>query len=337
MAAPSTPTNMLVQTGNIQNYITWDSAATATSYDVERSTDNITFASVATPTVTEYLDASVSPGIMYWYRVKAVNGDGPSAATDSQNIVPAQAGEMALLSIRRLAKERADMVNSSFISDVQWNSFINQAMFELYDLLTTVYEDYNKTEVTFTTVAGQDAYDLPNGVLYSGARPFYKILGVDIGLNSTPNGWVTANKFNFIDRNKYFYTITTAPPFGNGLEYRVVGNKLTFIPAPNSTLPIRMHYIPRLRQLLKDSDVSEIGISGWLEYVITRTAKYALDKEESDSTTLTQELLMLKQRIEESASNRDAGRPDKISDIRTSGAWNGWSGYGGWGNPYGWY
>lgn len=90
-----------------------------------------------------------------------------------------------------------------------------------------------------------------------------------------------------------------------------------------------------MTELLADTDVTDMSISGWIEYVIVRAAKYALDKEESDSSILTQEIQFLKQRIEETASNRDAGMPDTISGTRTTnggwgygmgGGWNGSSG-----------
>ena len=87
-----------------------------------------------------------------------------------------------------------------------------------------------------------------------------------------------------------------------------------------------------MTELLQDTDTTNFGISGWQEYVIVRAAKYALDKEESDTTILTQEIAFLKARIEETASNRDAGQPDRISDTR-SGNGNGW-GTGGFGSGY---
>ena len=91
-------------------------------------------------------------------------------------------------------------------------------------------------------------------------------------------------------------------------------------------------------QLLQDTDVLD-GISGWTQYVIIRAAKYALDKEESDTTKLDAELLYLKGRIEESAMNRDAGQPDTISDTRFRTGFGGMAGgnYGGFGGgPGGW-
>ncbi len=106
-----------------------------------------------------------------------------------------------------------------------------------------------------------------------------------------------------------------------------MGSNIEFIPTPSGNQTIRLWYIPRMVELLKDTDTTTSGISGWIEYVIVRAAKYALDKEESDSSRLTEELMFLKQRIEESAPSRDAGLPDTISDSRSNTGWGrGWNG-----------
>jgi hypothetical protein len=86
--------------------------------------------------------------------------------------------------------------------------------------------------------------------------------------------------------------------------------------------------------MLQDNDITVTSISGWLEYVITDVAIKILQKEESDVTVLGAQKLMLKQRIEESAFNRDAGRPDTISDVRHNNWWSRNGGFngtsGGW-------
>jgi hypothetical protein len=95
-----------------------------------------------------------------------------------------------------------------------------------------------------------------------------------------------------------------------------MGNTLYIIPRPAGNQQIRMWYAPVLPALLADSDLTTIGYSGWLRYAIVRAAKYALDKEESDTSKLDAELLFLKQRIEQSASNRDQGQAETISNTR---------------------
>jgi len=116
-----------------------------------------------------------------------------------------------------------------------------------------------------------------------------------------------------------------------------MGKYLNIIPTPAGNQQIRMWYAPRLPALLKDSDLTTLGYSGWLRYPIVRAAKYALDKEEgSDTSKLDAELLFLKKRIEEASQNQDAGIPDKISETRMDPLYGG-TGFGsGGGNQAGW-
>jgi uncharacterized protein YdcH (DUF465 family) len=87
--------------------------------------------------------------------------------------------------------------------------------------------------------------------------------------------------------------------------------------------------------LLADTDIID-GVSGWTEYIIVDAAIKALHKEESDTTALMAQKMALKQRIEETAMNRDAGQPDAISNTRFQTGWgsygppNGDGGFGGY-------
>jgi hypothetical protein len=250
---------------------------------------------------------------------------------------------MSLQQIRTLAQQKADRVNSNFITLPEWNSYINLAADELYDLITTIFEDYNMAEPVYFTTSGQtQSYPLPDGLTtFQNANgqnivppPIYKLSGIDLGLNNAPNGFVTVQKYNFIDRNRYVFPNTASTIYGVfGLQYRFIGNSIRFIPQPSSSQPIRIWYIPRREQLLRESDVTD-GYNGWTNYIIARAAKYALDKEESDSSKIDAELVYLKQRIEESAPNRDQGQPDTVSDGRMASGF-GPDGGGGWQGPFG--
>lgn len=342
MAIPGIPQGFLVQQSNQVVLISWNLSAGATSYVVQRSLDNITYTNLVTlsgsPLATSYLDTTVALGTQYWYQVAAVSVSGSSSYTVPQSAIPAPTGEMTLSQIRLAAQQRADRVNSQFITQPEWRTYINQAMFELYDLLVTVYEDYYLAPpIQFVADGVTYQWPLPNGSnTFLNANnpsqtvtppPFYKIMGVDLALQNVNNAYVTINKFNFIDRNKFVYPNTSSTIYGVfNLQYRVMGNNIVFIPTPSGGQAIRVWYIPRLKELLLESDTTTTGISGWIEYVIVRAAKYALDKEETDTTILTQEIAYLKQRIEESAANRDAGQPDKVSATRqNNGNW-GWGG-----------
>jgi hypothetical protein len=336
MAIPGFPQNVSIQTANANNLILWDIVAGATSYALQRSLDGVTFTTLATPTSNSYLDAAVTVGLQYWYQVASVNGSGASIyATPGLNspssVVPAPISEMSLLSLRLASKQKADRVGSQFVTNSEWNTFIDLAMYELYDMLITCYDMYNvATPLQFLSDGVTFLYPLPNGVTsyINGvtqapgyiAPPFYKLLGIDLGLNSANNAYVTVNNFNFVDRNRFVFPNTASTIYGVfNLQYMIVGSNIMFIPTPSSNQVIRMWFIPRLTAMLQDTDYSSIGISGWLQYVIVRAAKYALDKEESDSSKLDAELLFLKTRIEETAPNRDAGMASRISDVRGSG------------------
>jgi hypothetical protein len=338
MAVPSTPTNVVINQGGSTNFLSWDIMATATSYKVQRSTDAITYSVIASGVTNPYYqDSTAVVNTMYYYQVAATNGSGDSAYSSVVQMVPCLPGKRSLYEIRLMAQQRADRVNSNFVTKSEWNSYINQAYYELYDLLITANEDYYiAPRATFTT-DGSSAYDLPTGAAtsYSGAPAFYKLYGVDLGLDSSQNAWVTLKKFDFISRNRFvFPQITTSLAGIFNMQYRLLGSKIHLIPTAVSGQQIGLWYFPRLTTLLSDSDVID-GISGWEEYVIVRAAKYALDKEESDTQKLDAEILFMKQRIEETAMNRDAGQPDTISNVRTQterwgGAPNGDGPYGGW-------
>ena len=341
MAAPATPSGFYVQQANQQAYVLWQSVASATSYTVQRSTDGATYSNLATGIlVTNYLDTTVTPGNQYWYQVAAVNGSGTSPYTTPQSVIPTESGEMSLSQARLYAQQRADRVNSNFVTLPEWNTYINQAMMELYDILITAFEDYYlAAPIQFSTNGATNLYPLPNGTLsFTGsdgnsfvAPPFYKLRGVDLGVSNANNGWVTMKKFDFADRNRYFYPNSASTLYGVfNMQYRVVGSNIMFIPTPSANQPIRLWYIPRIPLLLQETDTTSVSVSGWLEYVIVDAAIRALQKEESDVMVLMAQKEALKARIEAAAQNRDAGQPDTISDTRSYGPW-GWQGPNGGG------
>lgn len=342
MAAPSTPASFYCQTADAKNFLSWSLTATATSYSVQRSTDGVTFTTVASPSTNSYLDTTVTTGTQYYYQVAATNGSGTSPYTAAQSVVPCAPGEVSLGQIRLLSQQRADRVGSNFVTLPEWNEFIRLACYELYDLLIDTYDDYFVADpVKFNTNGTQAQYKLPDGLTtftngFTGqtftAPALYKLRGVDLAAGNANNGFVTVGRFNFEDRNKYFYPNTASTMYGVfNLSYRLMGSNIQFIPMPSGNQVIQLWYIPRLNQLLQDTDMTSMSISGWIQYVIVRAAKYALDKEESDTSQLDIEIQYLKTRIEAAAANRDAGEPDTIADTRSNNG--GWA-QGGPGNGF---
>jgi hypothetical protein len=333
--------------GNI--LISWNASLGATGYQVQRSTDGVNFTTIATVgQVTSYVDVLPGIGIMYYYQVLSTNVSGTAPPSQIVQMVAAPPSEMSLYELRLRSQQCADRVASNFVTTDEWNAFLRLAMYELYDLLVTVYEDYFMQSVSIQTNGSTFQYPLPDGATnYLGgtypntvgatvpAKAFYKLAGMDLNVNTstvTPSR-VTLKKFEFIRRNDYVYPNSTSTIYGvYNMRYRVVDNTVMFIPVPAGNQTMLMWYTPKLPALLQDTDTTTIGTSGWLRYVIVRAAKYALDKEEgSDTSKQDAELLFLKSRIEETASNRDSGVPDRISETRLDTVYGGT----GWGSSGG--
>lgn len=66
-------------------------------------------------------------------------------------------------------------------------------------------------------------------------------------------------------------------------------------------------------------------INGWDEYIVIDSAIKCLQKEESDVSVLLSQKNAIIQRIEALANNRDAGEPERTTDITQAYYWNGWA------------
>jgi hypothetical protein len=330
---------------------------------------------------------------------------------------------MTLPELRLATRQRADMVNSQFVTDQEFNSYINASYFELYDLLVQKYgNDYYMKEYSFQLQTNVTRYDLPDD--------FFKLLGVDLRISDGPDGYVSLRPFTLAERNRYSTANVQTWIGVTNLRYRISANKLWFTPSPNMGQTIRIWYVPRLKALVDPvtltvaqqpesgdlftvdsnyidtfgalgattfqtattiaeainnngwgveatvsgnvitfelSTASSVnfgvenpaqsavsptvqtrlvlngssmsgdtltadGVSGWLEYVVTDAAIKALQKEESDTTTLQFQKAALIKRIEAAAENRDAGSPATIADVQwTNGTWPFGNGFGGGG------
>lgn len=352
MAVPYPVQNLDAQQADGSILLTWNASLNATSYTIQRSPDGVNFTTLASiGQVTQYTDSFPGVGIVYYYNLIATNISGSASVSSTVQVVAAPPSEMSLGELRLRSQQTADRVNSNFVTASEWNAFIRLAMYELYDLLITSYDEYFSQQTVFlTTNSTQQLFTLPNGYdnFFGGnypstsangapAQAFYKLAGIDLGVNTSNNAWVTLRRFNFIDRNKYVYPNSTSTIYGvYNMGYRLMGNDLFIIPTPAGNQQLRVWYSPRLPALLADNDLTTIGYSGWLRYVIARSAKYALDKEEgTDTSKLDAELAFLKNRIEETAPNRDAGIPDTISNTRQDPVYGG-SNFAGAGQGGGW-
>lgn len=212
---------------------------------------------------------------------------------------------LTLSELRDATRDRADQKNSDFIGDDEANRYINSSITELKDMLITAYgEDYYSQEADVVFANSVNKMPLP--------LDFYKMVGVDLKLDA--NNFIPLKPYNFHERNRYQsnYNRTRRDSYSI-YKYRIMGNNLFLQPEVTGSLTLHLYYIPKATYLVDDSDEFE-GYNGWEEYVIIRAAIMMMNKEESDVSSLMNELSIMKERLDAIRFNRDAGEVSTITD-----------------------
>lgn len=223
-------------------------------------------------------------------------------------------------------RQRADMVNSSFVTDAEVTRVINQSWARMYDMLLAAGEDYYLKYVDVSTPLG-GYYDLPSYTASTGgaASDVYQIRGVDA--NYSGNITVNVPRFNWEERNLYL-AAPALTPYYPIVAYRFVQNPNTgadsiqIIPNVSTGVTnLRVWYYPNPKELVDPTDTID-GRSGWEEWVVVDAAIKLLTKEESDTSQLERENARIWQQIALAAQNRDSGQSKRVTDVSyNTGMW----------------
>lgn len=213
---------------------------------------------------------------------------------------------ITLANLRTRARDRANMENSLFVTDSIFNSYINYAVSDLREKITSkVGEDYFASSSSSALTPGQETLNLPSD--------FFKLLWVEV-LGEDGN-YYPLRRFEIAEKPVLSYGISHP---GTEIKYRLRADTLWLQPA-NATggRTVRLWYVPMPATLALDSDTLN-GYNGWDEYVVLLAARKALVKEEQDVSDIDRELVVFNERLESMIPNRDQARPMRIQD--TSGA-----------------
>lgn len=208
---------------------------------------------------------------------------------------------VTLQQLRDRTRERANMENSLFVSVTELDVYINNSYCELYEHLIGEGQELFLTSAALPMVSGLDTYPLPSN--------FYKLRGVDVF--SGGYTW-DAEPFMFAERNRY----KNVPGwyYGQPVSYRLQGDNIKFIPVPSGAVGSRIWYYPAPVKFASPTDAADF-VAGWDEFVIVDAAIKCLQKEESDVSVFVQQKADLRARILANIAVRDAGHPERVTDV----------------------
>jgi len=211
--------------------------------------------------------------------------------------------------LRESVKRKADMEDSDFISDQEFNELINSALSRTHDLLVNTYEDYFLQKALLHIEAGREEYILPDDLL--------KLKGV-FYLGSG-NSKYMLKTWELDDLQFDDMVAATTVLFDSGVEnlrYRMFGNKIVFFPVPTKSGDCEIWYVPQFKKLEEDNDSVEWVLPiGWEDYTKYLAVSMALAIEESDNRFWTFMAQEEERRIRENAPDRDTGRPIKWKEV----------------------
>lgn len=213
-----------------------------------------------------------------------------------------------LSELRTRARQRADMVNSQFVTDLELNNLLNKGLAELYDIVVNAFEDYFTTNLNFTVTTG-DTYNLPTD--------FYKLRALDFSSNGQ---WLACREFQFNERNRSQTGANWLYGNGPARSYRIMGDTLLLQPTANATGLYRLWYVPSPTELTTDSQTIPASLAkfGWDEYIVLWAAERMLSKEESSVTDVQNERSELSVRIKQMAANRQVDQSSQIQDVTST-------------------
>lgn len=193
------------------------------------------------------------------------------------------------------ARERADMVGSTFVSDAEVLRYADQAWEEFWMILVSKFEDFFLVKADITLTIGQ-SYVLPNDFLkIRGVRHANKEFLRRIDLKELPSlftGLTTQRPTNYYVRGD--------PDASNAV--------LELVPLPNAAYAMELFYTPV--RSMEDMFVGSLRLVAlWKQYIVLSVALKLKDKEESDCSVILAEREMLLDLITRSMTPLDSGEP----------------------------
>lgn len=139
-------------------FVTWEHVKYANKYEIYRATsENGTYAKVFDLTGNTYTTNNVSPGQVYYFKVKAINNDNPNASSMSE-------------AVKQIAKMSSPSVSKKNDNSISWNSINGADKYEVYRGASAAG--------TFAKIATLSGTEYKDTSAASGKTYYYKVKAI---------------------------------------------------------------------------------------------------------------------------------------------------------------
>lgn len=155
---------------------------------------------------------------------------------------------MTLEEIRDAARAKADEETTGYIDTPELTQYVNQGYFFVFSKICQRFQDYFiAPEASFFTVEGQQAYDLPQGLI--------KLVRVERRQqgSTSDNDWIVLRRTN-ISNDRLNDRYPVREEYWPRMGYFVAGNKLYLRPVPSQVYELRLWAVVKPADLALDDD-----------------------------------------------------------------------------------
>lgn len=216
------------------------------------------------------------------------------------------APQLVQADLRARALQRADMVNSDFVTTAELDYYLDSAWREFYGMCVSRFEGLFVAYGDITTTAGVWEYSLPSA--------FRKLKLIQLLRGD--------GKWDRSLRRSDWRDIETLAPQGmRGTPIHYVlfidpivarANRILLTPTPDAAYTLRVRYVPNVQLTDMLSSAASSIPAAWDEFIVLVAAIKMKDKEESDCWVLNQELQRLTDQIIRDLQPMDESEPAQV-------------------------
>jgi hypothetical protein len=205
--------------------------------------------------------------------------------------------------LKQIIRQRCDLENTVFESELELENHINDSAAVLHDLLISAAEtSYAVERASFATTAGSSTYTIAASNFYRLVRIGWTIDDLEYPLSSYEEADII-----FQSSSSNSWGPGCLPRYELSLSSDSVW-RVRFDPPPDTVTTISLVYHTAPPEYTDDSDTVSIPFA---DYLVVEACIRIKDKEDRDTTRLERERAMIQKRIEDWGATFDRANPHR--------------------------